>query len=536
MATRMRLQIKPWSVGLVMTFAALAVPPGTAQEVPSAPPADLDRFVADVMTSFDVPGLALAIVRDGRVVVARGYGVRHLDRPDPVDEHTRFGIASNTKAFTATALALLVEEGRLEWDAPVIRYLPWFQMWDPWVTREITVRDLLVHRSGLGLGQGDLLGWPPSDRTREEIVRAIRWLEPVSSFRSAYAYDNVLYHVAALVIESVSGLTWEEFVASRIIGPLGMSDARVSRASTREGGNMATPHARIEGNVRPVEPFDATNTNASGGINASARDMATWMLVQLDSGRVSGGERLFSPTTTSELWTIVTPIPFASPPPELAPLARSFNGYALGFAVRDYRGHQMVTHTGSLPGYVSRLTLLPALDLGVMVLTNAEVGAAFDAITHQVLDHYLGAPGHDWLDAYVRLSVRGDSIRERELRTATVTRDTLSRPSLAPSEYADVYVDPWYGEIVVEESGGGLSIRFTRTPSLIGDLEHWQYDTFLVRWRDRQLRADAYITFDLAPDGRIRAARMEAASPEVDFSYDFQDLRLEPRSAPVRRP
>ena len=519
---------------LQLTCAALAALPATAQEVRSDPPPDLDALVAEVMDSFDVPGLAIAIVKDGRTVVSKGYGLRELGRPAPVDARTRFGIASNTKAFTATALALLVEEERLEWDAPVIRYLPWFQMWDPWVTREITVRDLLVHRSGLGLGQGDLLGWPPSDRTREEIVRAIRWLEPVTSFRSAYAYDNVLYHVAALVIESVSGLTWEAFVTTRILEPLGMSDTRVSRASTREGGNVATPHAEVEGSVRPVRPFDATNTNASGGINASAADMASWMLVQLDSGRVAGAGRLFSPRTTSELWSTVTPIPFDPPPPELAPLNRSFNGYGLGFAVRDYRGQQMVTHTGSLPGYVSRLTLMPGLDLGVVVLTNAEQGAAFESITHHVLDYYLGAPEHDWLGAYVSLGARRDSARELQLRTATVTRDTTSRPSMALVEYAGVYADPWYGDIVVEQAGSGLAIRFTRTPVLVGDLEHWQHDTFLVRWRDRELRADAYITFDLNPDGRIQAARMVPASPDVDFSYDFQDLRLKPRPGDSR--
>ncbi len=524
-----------WTL-VCLASTAFAALPAAAQEVPAEPPAELDGFVAGVMEAFEVPGLALAIVRDGEIVLARGYGVRNIEIPDSVDAHTRFGIASNTKAFTATALALLVEEDRLEWDAPVIRYLPWFQMWDPWVTREITVRDLLVHRSGLGLGQGDLLGWPPSDRTREEIVRAIRWLEPVTSFRSAYAYDNVLYHVAALVIESVSGRTWEEFVAMRIVEPLGMSDTRVSRASTHEGGNVATPHARVEGTVRPVRPFDATNTNASGGINASATDMARWMLVQLDSGRVVGAEPLYSPRTTSELWGIVTPIPCGPPPPELAPLRRSFNGYGLGFAVRDYRGHQMITHTGSLPGYVSRLTLIPGIDLGIVVLTNAEQDAAFESITHSVLDHYLGAPAYDWLGAYVGLGARRDSVRAHEMRSATVARDTTSKPSLPTADYADVYSDPWYGDVVVETAGNGLSIRFTRTPSLVGDLEHWQYDTFLVRWRDRELRADAFITFDLAPDGRILAARMAPASRDVDFSYDFQDLELTPRSADADSP
>jgi CubicO group peptidase (beta-lactamase class C family) len=515
---------------VVRTAAVLALVLGArpwtapAQEAPPPLPADLDGYVTRVMEIFEVPGLALAVVRDGRVLAARGYGVRETGRPGPVDPHTRFGIASNTKAFTATAIALLVEEGKLEWDAPVIRYLPWFRMWDPWVTREITVRDLLVHRSGLGLGQGDLLGWPRSDRTREEIVRAIRWLEPRTSFRSAYAYDNVLYHAAALVIEEVSGHTWEEFVRSRLIEPLGMADTRVSRAATREAGNVARPHARVEGAVRPVTPYDATNTNASGGIGSSAADMATWMLVQLDSGRVAGGGRLFSPGTTRELWTIVTPIPRPPPPPELAPLRSSFNGYGLGFFVRDYRGRQMVTHTGSNPGYVSRVTFLPELRLGIAVLTNAEAGAAFDAITHHVLDHALGVPPFDWLGAYAARADAGGASLE-----PSVPRDRTAAPSLPLEAYAGVYTDRWYGDVTVALDGDRLVMRFSRTPSLVGELEPWRNDTFLVRWRDRELRADAFVTFDLAPDGRVQEVRMVAASPDVDFSFDFQDLTLIPR-------
>lgn len=518
------------SAGLaVAALLACVVPAASGQDATPRPPADLDRLVTDVMEAFGVPGLAIAIVKDGRTVVAKGYGVRELGRPEPVDARTRFGIASNTKAFTATALALLVEEGRIEWDAPVIEYLPWFQMWDPWVTREITVRDLLVHRSGLGLGQGDLLGWPPSDRTREEIVRAIRWLEPVTSFRSAYAYDNILYHAAALVIEAVSGQTWEQFVSSRILSPLRMSDTRVSRASTREGGNLAWPHARVDGAVVPVQPFDATNTNASGGIHAGAADMATWMITQLDSGRVAGAEPLFSPSTTRELWSIVTPIPLRSPPPELAPLTGSFNGYGLGFFVRDYRGRQMITHTGSLPGYVSRLTLIPEFELGIVVLTNAEEGSAFDIITYHVLDHYLGAPVHDWLGAYRSLRDQRADARRGRSNATVADRDPTSRPALELEDYAGLYRDAWYGDVRVEFESTGLVIRFSRTPVLVGDLEHWQHDTFLVRWRERELRADAFITFDLSPSGRVREARMQPASPEVDFSYDFQDLKLTPR-------
>ena len=224
-------------------------------------PRDLDRYVADVLRAFEVPGVGLAIVKDGQVVLARGYGVRKLGDPTPVDARTLFGIASNTKAFTATSLGLLVEEGKLEWDAPVIRYLPWFQMWDPWVTRELTVRDLLVHRSGLGLGAGDLLWWPPTPLDRTEIARRLRFIKPATSFRSAYAYDNVLYTVAGEVIETVSGMSWEDFVSSRILAKVGMTGSNVMHSGAGLAGNVATPHARIDGTVRPVAPFLADNVD-----------------------------------------------------------------------------------------------------------------------------------------------------------------------------------------------------------------------------------------------------------------------------------
>ena len=225
----------------------------TAQQ-PQLPPA-LDDYVAEVMKSFEVPGLALAVVKDGKVLLAKGYGVRKMGDPAPVDGKTRFGIASNTKVFTATALALLVEEGKLAWDAPVIRFLPGFAMYDPYVTRELTIRDLLVHRSGLGLGAGDLLWWPPSSYDRKEIAYRLRFIKPATSFRSAYAYDNVLYSVAGEVIEAVSGKSWEDFVATRILAKVGMTSSEVRHSGAGGPGNVAGTHARIDGTVRAIAPF-----------------------------------------------------------------------------------------------------------------------------------------------------------------------------------------------------------------------------------------------------------------------------------------
>jgi CubicO group peptidase (beta-lactamase class C family) len=506
-------------------MVTLAVP-AAAQARAAAPPPDFDRFVERVRERFEIPGVSVAIVKDGQVVLAKGYGVRRLGDSARVDADTRFGIASNTKAFTALALGMLVEEGKVEWDAPVIRYLPWFQMWDPWVTREMTVRDLLVHRSGLGLGAGDLLWWPASTYTRDEIARRLRQIKPVTSFRTAYAYDNVLYLVAGQVIETVSGKSWEDFVTERILRPVGMREATVLHSDAGGQGNVTGTHALVDGKMVAVEPFLSDNTNPAGGINAGANDMARWMIALLDSGRVGSG-RLWSQRTTRELWDMVTPIRPGNPAPELAPLRANFNGYGLGFFLRDFRGRKMVTHTGGLPGYVSRVAMIPELKLGVAVLQNAEA-VGHDVIAWQALDHYLGAR-HDWLASFSTVMTRVDSMTRAGNQATAASRDSTSKPSLPLARYARTYSDAWYGDVAVAEEGSGLVMRFSRTPSLVGDLVHWQYDTFLVRWRQRDLRADAYVSFQLDEAGQVARATMKPASPEVDFSFDFQDLELVPK-------
>ena len=518
-------------VAAFLMAVSLAGAHGGEQAIPKAP-TGLDAAVANVMATFEVPGIGLAVVKDGQVVVAKGYGVLKLGTKLPVDGRTLFGIASNTKVFTATALALLVEEGKIAWDSPVIDYLPWFQMWDPYVTRELTVRDLLVHRSGLGLGAGDLLWWPPSTYDRKEIMRRLRYIRPATSFRSAYAYDNVLYLVAGEVIEAISGQTWEEFVAQRILKKVGMTTSQVRYSAASNNGNVAGTHAKVDGVLRLVKPMESDNTNPAGGINSNAEDMAKWMLVLLNRGQLANGSRLFSEKTARELTTLVTPMPISVPPPELAALTPNFQGYALGLNVHDYRGKKVVTHTGGLPGYLSKVTLLPELNLGIAVLTNQESGEAFSSLTWQIVDHYLGAPKTDWVEAYLKAKARQEARTAEALKKASAAREATSKPSLPLEKYAGTYTDSWYGDIKVSVEGGTLVLSFTKTPALIGDLEHWQYDTFIVRWRDRELRADAYVTFALNPDGSIDQARMQAVSPETDFSFDFHDLLLKPAKKP----
>jgi len=505
-------------------------------QTPMAAPSDLDSYVKRVMEDFEVPGISVALVKDGQVLAARGYGVRRLGEAATVDAQTLFAIASNTKAFTATALGLLVEEDKLDWDAPVVNYLPAFALWDPYVTREITVRDLLVHRSGLGLGAGDLLWWPTSTYDRPEIVRRLRFIRPATSFRSHYAYDNVLYLAAGEVVQAVSGASWEDFIASRIFRPVGITTSTVRGLPQGSQGNIARPHARIDGTVRPIAPFVHDNTNPAGGINSNAQDMAKWLLVQLGEGELPDGSRLFSENTARQLTTLVTPMPVSSPPAELAALRTDFRGYALGFNVLQYRGHKLVTHTGVLPGYVSRVAMIPDLELGVAVLTNQESEAAHGAIAWHVLDQYIEAPAVDWIAGYKKLRAREESEDKSKEQKQAASRNASSRPSLPLGNYAGTYTDAWYGDITLTLEDGSLVIRFSRTPALVGDLVHWQYDTFLARWRDRELRADAFVTFALDPDGTVDQVKMKAVSPATDFSFDFHDLLLKPASTRTKSP
>ena len=493
----------------------------------------VEKVVERARKEFEVPGIAVAIVKDGNVVLAKGYGVRKLGEPAPVTAHSLFRIASNTKAFTAAALAMLVDEGKLRWDDAVIQHMPGFQMYDPYVTRELTVRDLLVHRSGLGLGAGDLMFFPPSDLSREEIIQRLRFVKPATSFRSRYAYDNLLYLVAGQLIPAITGKSWDDFVKERIFIPLGMTSTNASTQALKAAGDVAIPHAMADGKLVPLPHEDVDNNAPAGSINSCVADLAKWVTVQLNHGDI-GSSRLFSEAQSKEMWSAQTIMPIGDPPAALAALRPNFSAYGLGWGLSDYRGKKIVSHTGGLSGYVSRVTMAPDLKLGVVVLTNQEADGAFQAVTYTILDRYLGAPETDWVAPFLAQANTGETGAEETVKQAAAKRNANSRPSLPAAGYAGRYRDAWYGDVVIEERGGKLTISFTHSRQLTGDLEHWQYDTFVARWRDRSLAADAYVTFSLKPDGSVDEVKMAPVSPATDFSFDFQDLLLRPVAANAR--
>ena len=525
----------------LLLAGSLAAAPALAKPRPAPPLAGLDAYVARAMREFGVPGMAVAVVKDGQVVLAKGYGVRRAGEPERVDADTLFGIASNTKAFTCAALSILVQDGKLSWDEPVTRHLPGFQMYDPWVTREVTVRDLVTHRAGLGLGQGDLMWWPPTTFTRAEIVSGIRYLPPASSFRSRYAYSNVMYVAAGEVVAAVSGRSWDDFLRERIVSPLGM--ARTTTSTSALADNVAAPHLEVAGVVRPIPVMSFDNVGAAGAVHSSASDMARWVKMLLECGRkgLPPGETCpLKPEAIQRMWTAQFALGTPDPPAGLETLKANFAAYGLGFGLRDYRGRKVASHTGGLPGYVSQVALVPEERLGVVVLTNQEETGAFEAVRYRVFDEYLGAPAPpvDWVAAFRKRAEDERKKAEEAVAKAAAARDSASRPSLPLAKYAGRYRDPWYGEVAIAEEGGRLVLTMTRTPGMVGDLEHWQHDTFVARWRQAFMSdespADAYVSFALRPDASIERVTMAAVSPAIDFSFDFQDLVLTPVPAEVQ--
>ena len=515
-------------------------PIGINDSVRPALPPDLSDFAAYVdnaRSTFGVPGIAVAIVKDGKVVMEQGFGDKSLDPKQAVDAHTLFAIASNTKAFTAAALQQLDEAGKLKMDDRVIDHLPWFRMSDPYVTHEMRIRDLLAHRSGLSLGAGDLLYWPPTSYSTREVVEHLKNVPIKNGFRSGYAYDNILFAVATLVIEQASGQSYADYIRTHLFAPVGMDESLIDKNDIKPGMDVATGYAKENfKDLKPVPPMAWSNDPGAGGIYASVHDLAKWMNVQLAGGALpeknadGTPKRIFSEDSQRQMWTMLTPIKVGKPPiPELAPIMPNFYGYGESWFLSDYRGHRLAWHTGGWPGFVSRVTLVPEEHLGVVVLTNAESGAAFNAVTYRVLDAYLH-PGEktDWVAVYDKLVKKGEANADDSWAKHQKARAKNAKLDLPQASYAGTFKDPWYGEVIVSNEGGKLRMRFAHTRQLVGTMTPWQHSSFVVKWDDRTLNADAFATYTLDADGRITELRMQPISPLTDFSFDFQDLRLKP--------
>ena len=476
---------------------------------------EIDEYATKAGQDWKVPGFAMAIVKDDRVIFAKGYGVRKLGEQTPVDERTLFAIASNTKAVTAAAIAMLVDEGKLKWDDPATKHLPGFQLYDPYVTRELTVRDLLSHRSGLATFGGDLL-WYDSTYKSDDILRRVRYLKPTSSFRSRYGYQNIMFLAAGQIVAGVTGKSWEQFVRERFLVPLGMTQTTTSITAFKSTDNIASPHNELDGKMRVVRYSNVDGAGPAAALNSSVADMAQWIRLQLGRGKYEG-KQFFSAKASREMWSPQTIVPFSEQSEKFNP-TRHFNTYGLGWFLSDYHGRKVVSHGGGLDGMISQVAMMPEENLGLVVLTNSETQLS-TIMVNKVFDVFLGVPARDWsaeLLERARLAKEATKDDEKKLEQERA-KDT--KPSLSLQSYAGTYGGEMYGEAKVSEENGRLVLRLVPAPNFVGDLEHWQYDTFRVKWRESVSYPfpKGFVTFTLNAQGKVDEMKIDVPNPDFDF-------------------
>jgi CubicO group peptidase (beta-lactamase class C family) len=479
-----------WIAAAALSYAASAgaQAPSSSLETKAA---ELDTYVAQAVKDWHATGLAIAVVKDGKVVFEKGYGLREINKPAPFDTTTISAIASTTKAMTAAAMGMLVDEGKVKWDDPVTKYLPSFQLYDPYVTREITVRDLLTHRAGLG--NADYL-WAVSDLSASAMMDKLRLIKPAYSMRSSFVYQNVMYIAAGQVIAAASGMPWEKFVQTRIFDPIGMKNSYPLLRLVPADANAAMPHFRYGGDTIVAIKRDVSQAiGPAGDVWSSVSDMSKWMLFLLDSGRING-KRLLKPETYSELFTPQVMVPLDEFYPSAELTKPHWMTYGLGWFQHDYQGRMLDFHTGSLSGLVAIIGLVPDERFGVYVLSNVDHVEVRHALMYKAIDLYLGNPPRDWSTDLRKLydarRVKGDSLRN----AAIAKRIKGTKPSLGLSKYAGVYEDPLLGRVTITEQKGKL--RLDAGPALKADLEHWQYDQFRAQYDDRWQGTDL-ITFTI---------------------------------------
>lgn len=495
--------------------------PGMAADADDARKAELDAAFDYTFAHYALPGLAVGVIEDGKVVYLRTAGELEAGKGEAVTPDTLFKIASNSKAMTTGVLARLVDQGRLKWDDPVTKYLPGFRMHDDWVTANFQVRDLLLHNSGLGLGAGDLMLWPePNDFTRADIIAGLRWLKPTHSFRSHYAYDNLLYVVAGEVAAAAGGKPYDVLVREQLFGPLGMGRCQVGSWRPARVGNVAQPHMRTAaGNVPIREDGDVVPDIASmpaGGIRCSINDMLTWVGMWLDpkSTWLSQAQRRV-------VWALQMPMPISQ-------RAREWDnthmyGYGFGWRIADVDGQWKVAHTGTLAGMYSSVAMLPDRRNGFVILTNGEGEAARTVLGEALIKRWTEPQAHRDAAYYAGLLDREDAARPASSRKP----DTSSRVPASTRDLAGwqgVYRDPWFGEVrICPEPDGGVRFASRRSPMLRGRVMKLG-TRWLVDWDEDSVDAEPWLAFKRDAHARTTTLAMAAIDPDADFSYDYADL------------
>lgn len=488
----------------------------------------LDELIQNTLKTFDVPGMSVGIIKDGKTVYSKGFGVASLTTKQQMNEETLVGIASNSKGFTATALAILADEGKLNFDDKVIQFIPEFKMYDECLTQQITIKDLLTHRAGLGLGQGDLMFFPEGGTLSvQDIVHRVQYLKPEHPFRTQLDYNNIMFIVAGEIIHRISGRSWAAFVEQKIMKPVGMNSSfgNYNRAKKAGVKNIIDAHAPVNGKAVQI-PHDWNETaDAAGGIISNIKDMTIWADFLMNGFTTKDGKKLVSDKQIQQLWQIQQPIP--------VPLKNSYDtgfyGYGLGWFLSDVKGHKQIQHTGGLIGTVTQFTLIPDLKLGIVVLTNQQQGVAFNTITNTVKDAYLGIEDRNWLKTYTDRMQKMNADFEKgkkEVFAKALEFGKNKKEHLKAEKFVGTYSDPWFGDVEISKAKNGYRIASKTSPRLSGDFIPYSHDTFIAKWDDKSYDADAFLSFELDENGNAVAAKMKPISDITDFSFDFEDLDL----------
>lgn len=479
---------------------------------------ELDKYFAEALKKWEVPGMAIGIVNDGQVVLLKGYGVREAGKDDPVDANTLFAVASNTKSFTATALGMLVDEGRIAWDDPVTNYLPWFRLYDPYVTLNVTIRDLLSHRTGLATFSGDLI-WYGSTHSREEVVRRAAGLKQANGFRAAYGYSNIMYLTAGLIIEKVSGMSWDDFINQRIFQPLGMNNSNTSITKLDMKGNTSAPHNDADGKVMAINYINWDNIAPAGSINSSAADMLKWIGFQLDKGK-KDGRSLVSERTLNEIWSPQM-VQKVSPFSEKNFPSTHFRSYGLGWGLMDYHGKKVISHSGGYDGFISYSGFVPEAGLGFVILTNKN-SSLYLPLFYRILDTFLSDGKTDWSTLFYDLSEKNREAEKKKEQDEAAGRITGTSPTLPLEAYCGTYVSEIYGEADVIIRNHQLYLRFKHTPIFHSQLGHWQFNTFTLKFPDVPSLPQGKVAFILNEQNKPERMLIDVPNPDFDFKeLDF---------------
>jgi CubicO group peptidase (beta-lactamase class C family) len=483
----------------------------------------LDKYFEKARRDWNVPGLAIAIIKDNEVVLAKGYGVTDVKSPKKVDENTLFAIASNSKSMTAASIGILVDEGKLSWDDPVTKYLPYFQLYDPFVTQQMTVRDLLCHRTGLKTFSGDLI-WYGSTHSREEVIKRAKYLEPAHGFRANYGYSNIMFLAAGQIVEVVSGKTWDEFIKEHFFDPLGM--ARTNSSVTKLDGmkNVATPHNDVEGTNIPIGYVNWDNISPAGGINSSVTDWAQYINLQLHDGTLKE-KKYFSKAVSDEMRQSHTAKHISAGSARLWP-SKQFSAYGLGWDLFNYQGYKIVNHGGGYDGMISQTGMIPELGVGFVILTNSISSLPY-SLMFKVLDEFtLAEDKKDWSQVFLEYKRSGDVRSKKAAEKAEEDRAKDTKPSLDLEAYLGTYSGEMYGNAEVNLEDGKLIVQFVPTPLFRGELSHWHYDTFQIKLTKVPSLPPGTCRFILDEEGKVEEMKIDIPNPDFDFTeLEFKKLK-----------